>query len=127
MQDEERYRNAIRYLMSLPEEKRDEYVTKVLNAVIEGLEKALDKNLIAVLFDKKAGLLDKKKPAAETLYKNITQLLNELKENDAIIIACVMYAIKEKFRDTVLRVLSIFASLSPPPQQTKQKTNQQKT
>jgi hypothetical protein len=100
--------------MSLPEEKRDEYALQVLNAVVEGLEKALDRKLIAVLFDKKAGILDKKKPAAEALYRNIEILFKELKENDAIIIACLMCAFKEKYRDVVLKLLNIIASLIPP-------------
>jgi hypothetical protein len=114
LQNEERYIAALKYLMSLPEEKRDEYALQVLNAVVEGLEKALDKKLIATLFDKKAGLLDKKKPAAETLYRNIEILLNDLKENDAIIIACLMYAMKDKFREIILRVMDALSSIAPP-------------
>lgn len=111
MQNEERYLAALRHLMSLPEEKRDQYALQVLNAVVEGLEKALDKKLISVLFDKKAGLLDKKKPAAETLYRNIEILLNDLKENDAIIIACLMYAMKDKFRDVILKAMSVIGEI----------------
>jgi hypothetical protein len=114
LQNEERYIAALKYLMSLPEEKRDEYALQVLNAVVEGLEKALDKKLIATLFDKKSGLLDKKKPAAETLYRNIEILLNDLKENDAIIIACLMYAMKDKFREIILRVMDALSSIAPP-------------
>ena len=76
-----------KYLMKLPEEKRVEYVRKVLLSLANAVGKVMaEKNKIKRL-------------------KLLKKLQKEFESNKETIIVCLLYTIKDEFRDIVLKIM----------------------
>lgn len=99
-------------LQQLSEKERNEYVHNQLDKVVSAIEYAVDKLGVEDVDEfKTMGKLERGKRAKRVL-DSLKPMFEELSENRDLLIICLMFSVKEEFRDIYQRVLDMIEKFS---------------